>query len=89
MPAFFHNSFLRRKGVDLDGHPSQFFLAWKLAQQRLAPVAPPNFPFEMNYGYHFNSGLLGQFLQEWAARKGVKYKQATVTDAVLDERRLH
>ena len=60
VPAFFHNSFLRRKGVDLDGHPSQFFLAWQLAEQRLAPVAPPNFPFEMNYGYHFNSGLLGR-----------------------------
>ena len=85
VPAFFHNSFLRRKGIDLDGHPSQFFLAWYLAQQRQAPVAPPNFPFEMNYGYHFNSGLLGQFLQSWAARKGVKYRQATVTEAVLDE----
>ena len=85
VPAFFHNSFLRRKGVDLDGHPSQFFMAWELAKQRLAPAAPPNFPFEMNYGYHFNSGLLGQFLQEWAEKKGVKYKQATVTDAVLDD----
>ena len=85
VPAFFHNSFLRRKGVDLDGHPSQFFLAWELARERLAPVAPPNFPFEMNYGYHFNSALLGEFLQDWAAKRGVKYKQATVTDAVLDE----
>jgi len=85
VPAFFHNSFLRRQGVDLDGHPSQFFMAWELAKQRLAPVAPPNFPFEMNYGYHFNSGLLGRFLQEWAAKKGVKYKQATVTDVVLDD----
>ena len=85
VPAFFHNSFLRRQGVDLDGHPSQFFIEWELAQQRLAPVAPPNFPFEMGYGYHFNSGLLGQFLQEWAAKKGVKYRQATVTDVVLKE----
>lgn len=85
VPAFFHNSFLRRKGIDLDGHPSQFFLAWVLANERLAPIAPPNFPFEMNYGYHFNSGLLGQFLQEWAARKGVKYRQATVTEVLLDD----
>jgi len=84
VPAFYHNSFLRRKGIDLDGHPNQFFITWELAKQRLAPVAPPNFPFEMNYGYHFNSGLLGQFLQEWAAKKGVKYKSATVNDVVLD-----
>ena len=86
VPAFFHNSFLRRKGVDLDGHPNRFFITWELAKQRLAPVAPPNFPFEMNYGYHFNSGLLGNFLQEWAAKKGVKYKSATVNDVVLDDR---
>lgn len=84
VPAFYHNSFLRRQGIDLDGHPNQFFITWELAKQRLAPVAPPNFPFEMNYGYHFNSGLLGQFLQEWAARKGVKYKSATVNDVLLD-----
>lgn len=84
VPAFYHNSFLRRKGIDLDGHPNQFFITWELAKQRLAPVAPPNFPFEMNYGYHFNSGLLGEFLQEWAAKKGVKYKQATVNDVALD-----
>ena len=85
VPAFFHNSYLRRKGIDLDGHPSQFFLGWVLANQRLAPAAPPNFPFEMEYGYHFNSGLLGEFLKGWAAKKGVKYRQATVTDVVLDE----
>ena len=85
VPAFFHNSFLRRQGVDLDGHPSQFFIEWELAKQRLAPVAPPNFPFEMGYGYHFNSGLLGEFLREWAEARGVRYHQATVTDVVLRE----
>ena len=85
-PAFFHNSFLRRKGIDLEGHPNHFFLATELARQHLAPVAPPNFPFEMNYGYHFNSGLLGQFLAKVAARKGVKYQQATVTEVVLDDK---
>jgi 2-polyprenyl-6-methoxyphenol hydroxylase-like FAD-dependent oxidoreductase len=83
VPAFFHNSFLRRQGVDLDGHPSQFFIEWELAKQRLAPVAPANFPFDMGYGYHFNSGLLGVFLREWAEKKGVKYREATVTDVVL------
>lgn len=86
VPAFYHNSFLRRQGVDLDGHPSQFFLEWYLAKQRQAPVAPPNFPFKMNYGYHFNSGLLGEFLKDWAAKKGVKYRQATVTEVVLDDK---
>ncbi len=83
-PAFFHNSFLRRKGIKLEGHPDHFFLATELARQQLAPVTPANFPFEINYGYHFDSGLLGQYLAKMAASKGVKYLQATVTDVVLD-----
>jgi 2-polyprenyl-6-methoxyphenol hydroxylase-like FAD-dependent oxidoreductase len=84
-PAFFHNSFLRRKGIDLEGHPDHFFLAAELARQKLAPVAPDNFPFEINYGYHFDSGLLGKFLSRKAAEKGVKYVTATVEDVVLDD----
>lgn len=83
-PAFFHNSFLRRKGVDLEGHPDHFFLADELIKQKLAPVAPANFPFEINYGYHFDSGLLGQFLARHAAKQGVRYQQATVNEVLLD-----
>jgi glycine/D-amino acid oxidase-like deaminating enzyme len=84
-PAFFHNNLLRRKGVDLEGHPNPFFLETEFAEQRLAPVAPPNFPFEILYGYHFDSGMLGKYLQKVAEGRGVKYKQATVVDVVLDE----
>lgn len=84
-PAFFHNSFLRRKGVELEGHPDHFFLATELIRQKLAPVAPPNFPFDVAYAYHFDSALLGKFLQKVAARRGVKYKQATVSEVLQDE----
>ncbi|TQV67339.1 tryptophan 7-halogenase [Exilibacterium tricleocarpae] len=84
-PAFFHNSFLRRKGIDLEGHPDHFFLASHLAEHKLAPVVPEHFPFEINYGYHFDSALLGKFLGRKAATKGVKYRQAKVVDVALDE----
>ncbi|MGJ8693438.1 MAG: tryptophan halogenase family protein [Thalassotalea sp.] len=67
VPAFFHNSFIRRKGIDLEGHPDPFFLASYLAKHKLAPVAGENFPFENNYGYHFDSSLLGKYLAEKAA----------------------
>lgn len=83
-PAFFYNSHLRRNGVDLQGHPNHFFLAAELSRQKLAPVVPKNFPFEIHYGYHFDSVLLGKFLAKKAATKGVHYKQATVVDVVLD-----
>ncbi|GAB3031145.1 tryptophan halogenase family protein [Bowmanella dokdonensis] len=83
-PAFFHNSFLRRKGVELEGHPDHFFLTTELIRQKLAPLTPANFPFEINYGYHFDSGLLGQYLARHAAGKGVKHRLATISDVVLD-----
>ncbi|WGL18434.1 tryptophan 7-halogenase [Microbulbifer bruguierae] len=83
-PAFFHNSFLRRKGIDLEGHPDHFFLATELIRQKLAPIVPEHFPFEIAYGYHFDSGLLGKFLARVAERKGVRYKTATVTETLLD-----
>ena len=85
VPAFFHNSFLIRKGVDLEGHPDHFFLASHLSKKRLSPVVPENFPFEIKYGYHFDSGLLGKFLSKWAVAKGVKHKQAKVTGVLVTE----
>lgn len=84
-PAFFHNSHLRRNGVDLEGHPNHFFLATELARQNLAPIAPPNFPFEINYGYHFDSGLLGKYLMSFAQAKGVKYIQATLDEVLMTD----
>ena len=82
-PAFFYNSLLRRKGINLEGHPDHFFLASHLIKNQLSPKAPANFPFEINYGYHFDSGLLGKYLHQHAEKKGVKYKQATISDVIL------
>lgn len=82
-PAFFHNSFLRRQGVDLDAHPDHFFLATELAKQGLAPITPASFPFEINYGYHFDSALLGTFLSKKAEGKGVRHKVATIKEVAL------
>ncbi|KZN68286.1 tryptophan halogenase [Pseudoalteromonas luteoviolacea CPMOR-1] len=79
-PAFFHNSFVRRKGVDLEGHPDPFFLATYLAEHAKAPIAAESFPFEINYGYHFDSAKLGLLLAEKAKSFGVEHIQARVQD---------
>lgn len=83
-PAFFHNSFVRRKGINVEGHPDHFFLASYLAKQKLAPVANENFPFEIGYGYHFDSTLLGKFLGTKAIARGVAHREATVTRVNLN-----
>lgn len=85
IPGFFHNSFLIRQGVDLDGLPDHFFLGAELAKQKLAPLPAENFPFEVSYGYHFDSNLLGSYLAKVAETRGVIYKQATVNQVVLSE----
>jgi hypothetical protein len=83
-PAFFYNSFMRRKGIDVEGHPDRFFLAACLSRQKLAPIAAENFPFEINYAYHFDSGMLGQYLAKVATARGVRHVQAKVTDAKVN-----
>ncbi|MFX5784992.1 tryptophan 7-halogenase, partial [Acinetobacter baumannii] len=41
--------------------------------QGKAPVAPPHFPFRMEYGYHFDSAKLGAFLRDHAIAMGVAH----------------
>ncbi|MEI5638859.1 MULTISPECIES: tryptophan halogenase family protein [unclassified Pseudoalteromonas] len=79
-PAFFHNSFVRRKAIDVEGHPDHFFLATHLANTNKSPIAAENFPFEINYGYHFDSTLLGKLLASKAKELNVKHIDATISD---------
>lgn len=84
-PAFFYNSFVRRKGIDVCAHPNRFFLSAYLAKHKLGPKPNHNFPFDVGYGYHFDSGLVGQFLKNKAIARGVHYHQGRLVDANLDD----
>jgi 2-polyprenyl-6-methoxyphenol hydroxylase-like FAD-dependent oxidoreductase len=84
-PAFFHNSFVRRQGIDVEGHPDHFFLATHLARQKKSPIAAESFPFEINYGYHFDASLLGKFLGGLARARGVRHIQATIDDVRVND----
>ena len=53
---------LRRSGVDVLAHPNRFSLMAGLTQKKLAPLPAKNFPFHFQYGYHFDSILIGKFL---------------------------
>ena len=79
-PAFLHNSLARRNGHDVEGHPDSFFLNSYMAEQKLSPFAGENFPFTVLYGYHFDSGLLGQYLAEIARQRGVQHVQTKIVD---------
>jgi 2-polyprenyl-6-methoxyphenol hydroxylase-like FAD-dependent oxidoreductase len=76
---------LRRASFDVNPHPDQFFIQSYLADQKLAPIASHSFPFSNSYGYHFDSGLLGQYLSEVAVERGVSHIQNEVVDVTQDE----
>lgn len=78
--AFVLNCRNRRLGHDVPVRPDDFLLNGVLSAKGLAPVAPPNFPFRIEYGYHFDAGLLGQYLRELAVARGVVYRPARVTE---------
>ena len=83
--AFFHNCRNRRMGLDVPTAPGTFLLNGVLARQGKAPIAPEHFPFRMEYGYHFDAGLLGAFLRDHAVARGVRHRQARIVDARIHE----
>ena len=85
MTQFVHNVDARVNGADVHAHPDRFFIASRLAAKHLAPKPAEHFPFDIWHGYHFDAVLLGQFLQKKALARGVRYLEAHVTHANLDE----
>lgn len=82
--AFFYNALLKRKGFDVETLPDKFFLTAYLAENKLAPIAQESFPFEVDYGYHFDSQKLGEYLRERSIGMGVKHIQDEIDSVELD-----
>ena len=78
------NSTLRRKGVDVIAKHNRFSLMASLAEKKFAPIPSKNFPFHFQYGYHFDSVLLGKFLRKKALEIGITHIQATVKNVEVD-----
>jgi len=86
---FFTQACLRRRGSAADANPQDFFIAAELARQRKAPfylpradgrASPPT-----DYAYHFDAGLLGQFLKSHALKLGVTHRIGTVAEVLHQE----
>jgi hypothetical protein len=86
MTQFVHNTHARLNGADVCAHPDRYFIAAELARNDRAPKPARSFPFDVWYGYHFDSVLLGQYLKRKAVERGVKYVPCHVTKVNLDER---
>jgi hypothetical protein len=83
--AFVTNCRTRRLGLDVHTQPDDFFINDILVREGKGPHAAENFPFIIGYGYHFDAGLLGQFLSEIAVSRGVTHLQKKVTEIDQDD----
>lgn len=80
LPIFMYNARVRCSGTDIDVNPSDYFLAAKLADENRIPIGDENFPFDINYAYHFDSGKLGKFLKSIALEKGVLHQLNNIVE---------
>jgi hypothetical protein len=78
--AFYFNSYTRRQGFDVHAHPDRFFLAARLSENRQGPRPSENVPVVVEYGYHFDANLVGEFLKERAVKRGAKHIAAKVVE---------
>lgn len=83
--AFNINCRTRRLGLDTHTTPGDFFLNSVLSHQGKLPHTPEHFPFKVEYGYHFDSYLLGEFLAENAKTLGVNRIQQKIEKVTTSE----
>jgi hypothetical protein len=76
--ALAFNAALRRSGVAVHAHPDLFCYSSYLADRALCPVPPYRFPFEVQYGYHFDAARLGAFMRDVAISRGVRRVEGLV-----------
>jgi 2-polyprenyl-6-methoxyphenol hydroxylase-like FAD-dependent oxidoreductase len=81
---FFYSTRARRTGCDVPAHPDPFFVQTRIAREGRAPVAPPNFPFNVGYSYHFDAHLIGSFLSDFGMARGIRHVDAKIASVELD-----
>ena len=82
--GFYFNTYVRRRGIEVDARPDRYFLSAHLSANRQGPKPDENFPFVVEYGYHFDAHLVGEYLKDIAKGRGVKHVQARVLEAEQD-----
>jgi 2-polyprenyl-6-methoxyphenol hydroxylase-like FAD-dependent oxidoreductase len=82
---FFYSTRARRSGRDVPAHPDPFFIQTRIAREGRAPLAPPNFPFAVGYGYHFDAHLIGAFLREFGTARGIRHVDTKIAAVELGE----
>jgi len=76
---FFAQADARRRGENVVALPDHFFHAPYLSGAAMSPIPRRPLPFDLDYAYHFDAGLLGTFLKKKAREAGVVHRIETIT----------
>lgn len=78
--AFLINCHRQQNHITSAAHPDNYFLAAKLADTGKSPKVESRYRgLPLNYAYHFDSALLGEFIKKIAKSNGVNHRVATVS----------
>ena len=80
--GFLQHCIAKQQGRNVDTQPDRFFLAAQLAKQNRSPILKTG-AVGVSYGYHFDSVLLGKYLQKLAVKQGVQHIKSTVVGIKL------
>ena len=61
---FFKLAKAQKRGVSNNAHPDFYFVNTQIAQQCKAPLSTSHPNIDIDYGYHFDAGLLASFLKK-------------------------
>lgn len=81
---FFYNAKLQKAGVNAYAHPDHYFVTAEMARKFKAPKSTKYPDLDIDYGYHFDSGLLGAFLREKAIKSGLSHIVDDIESVNLD-----
>lgn len=83
--VFLQQCMQRQNGKNASCTPDEFFLSAQLSANALAPLTKNrDAQILLNYAYHFDSFLLGQFLAKLAIKAGVKHTLGKYVGAIKD-----
>ncbi|NNG42873.1 tryptophan 7-halogenase [Pseudoalteromonas sp. NEC-BIFX-2020_002] len=77
---FFNNCNKRRLQHNANAHPNHYFVAAHLASLNYSPIVKEKVPFDVDYGYHFDSVKLGLFLKRKAQEKNINHIISNITE---------
>ncbi|MFT6268777.1 MAG: hypothetical protein ACJAVV_001592 [Alphaproteobacteria bacterium] len=71
-------------GLIYEYNTGRLFINSVLSAQGKLTHAPAHFPFPIEYGYHFDSYLMGEFLSGHSKSLGLSHSQQKIEDVIIN-----